>query len=281
MAFRKSVFFSLAMSVLFACSLSFPSFALAALSQTNLLDQVDAVNTVGSISVTSGSFTPPDNSLIVLHVGLVSFNGDVTGGLSVSGGGLTWTRRAGPNGANIGSYFGVHEIWTAPVTTGASMTINITNSHTNDDGVSVALVQVVSFTGYNTGTPVGGIASATNITNPEDADTITLNATPDTNSIVTASRYFNSDTEDSTATEGAGWTEVYDHITGLGYGALEMEVRGSSVSTSVSWADLVDSAYTAWGMSRLAIEIRSASAIAGRIIRLRGGVRLKGGVRFR
>lgn len=238
-----------------------------ALVRTDRLGQsnVSGGSAGAPISATSSSFTPSNNSLIVAAiiiingpVGGVGGVADVRTGLVVSGGGLTWTKRLGPNGGTTANYTAAHEIWTAPVVTGASMTINIAHVDNNGIDPSQANFNVVDFTGYDAGSPIGGTAS--DISTDDGAKTITLSSSPASTSIVFASRNFQSNGNDANATQGAGWTEIYD-LTNFGYGALQSQIRGSSTSTSVAWADLADQAETAWLTSCFAIEIKEAAAV--------------------
>ena len=104
---------------------------------------------------TSGSFTPQDNSLLTVVVGTLGNPGsDWT--MTVSGGGLTWSERKTVIKAN-GAYRNRLSVWTAPVSTGASMQVTVTMS-TSSTNTAVATIQAFSQTGYNTGTPTGATA---------------------------------------------------------------------------------------------------------------------------
>lgn len=226
-----------------------------ALVLTSRLGQIGAGGGVGTLSVTSSAFTPSNSSLLIASIGVVNgpAGGDVQTGLVVTGGGWTWTRRLGPNGGTISGYTAAHEIWTAPVTTGASMTINVAHAGINSvaDPAHVQF-NVVDITGYETSTPIGGTAS--DLSTDTGSKSITLSSSPATTSIVFASRLFQSNGGDSLATVGSGWTELYD-LTDNGYASLQSQYRGSSTSSSVDWVDLVESAETSWLTSCLALEI--------------------------
>lgn len=73
-------------------------------------------------TITSGSFTPPDGSFLVVEINFdqnTAFEGAVS--FSVAGGSLTWNSRA-----DSGQQNGRAVIFTAPVVTGASMTCGVT-----------------------------------------------------------------------------------------------------------------------------------------------------------
>jgi hypothetical protein len=82
-----------------------------------------------ALTATSASFTPASGSLLVLVVNAGEADTNRAGSASVSGGGLTWTKRQengsafNGGGTNTEAYVA---IWTAPVVTGASMTVAAT-----------------------------------------------------------------------------------------------------------------------------------------------------------
>ena len=82
--------------------------------------------TFGTGAYTSASFTPNNNSLLVaVGFGITTANGGMRGtDLTITdSAGLTWTSRAATTASPSWSY-GIR-IWTAPVTTGTSMTVSI------------------------------------------------------------------------------------------------------------------------------------------------------------
>lgn len=112
---------------------------------------------------TSASFTPPDGSLIVVSVGCDTAAGN-SPTISYSGGSLTWTERVYRGDAE--GTAGVVSIATAPVVTGASMTVTIT---VNNMGVSrtsdvAGSVKAWVVTGQNA-SPIGASAENSSITN--------------------------------------------------------------------------------------------------------------------
>lgn len=227
--------------------------ALALTSQTE--------DTTGTISHTTAAFTPPDSCILVAHCGVVNGAGvsDVRTGMTLSGGGLTWTKRAGPNPGLVGTYTSCHEVWTAPVVTGASMTITYSHAGNVGSDRSRATIQVHSFISGTTAPEIGTPNTASGAHDQGDAGvTITLGSAPASSSIVSASRYYSSNGFDPNATPGTGWTELAD-TTYNGYGALQSQYRGSSTSTSVVWNDVSTLAETAWNSSAMAIEVKEAA----------------------
>jgi hypothetical protein len=225
---------------------------------TKLLDSAN-----GTLSVTSGSFTPQSNSLLVVVIGVMACT-DASGppvidtaNSSLSGGSLTWTRRIGVNSGGMSfSYSRCLEIWTAPVGTAASMTLNWTN--TFDQGTFATTeatrvaVQAFSYTDYDTGTPTGATCSDSTLST-SGTGAMTLSGSPASSSWVVLAREINQDgTTDITATPdtGGGFAEIYDvpAVTGSeGYACMETQERTGSTSTSVEWDDINANAQTVFG----------------------------------
>lgn len=217
----------------------------------------------GTLVHTTASFTPPNSSLLVVHCGVVNGanEADVRTGMTLSGGSLTWTLRVGPNGATVSDYTSCHEIWTAPVSTGASMTLVYAHAGDVGNDKSQALIQVHSYTSDTGSAEIGSANIATGAHDQGDASvTITLGSSPSTSSEVSASRYYSSDGGDGNATPATGWTEIYDETaTDNGYGSLQSQIRGGSTSTSVSWDDVMTAPETAWNSSAQAVEVKEVA----------------------
>jgi hypothetical protein len=110
-------------------------------------------------TITSGSFTPADGSLLVCCINFdqsTSVDGtDVA--FSVAGGSLTWTSRA-----DSGQQNGRAAIFTAPVVTGASMTCGVTATGQNGNRRCSAKLYVA--TGQHA-SPIGASAANGSTTN--------------------------------------------------------------------------------------------------------------------
>lgn len=224
---------------------------------------------VGS-GVTSGSFTPSNNSLLVAVIGGEKGSGTLLLGAnsSLSGGSLTWTQRAA-YASTASGYTHIVEIWTAPVTTGASMSLTWSNSAGNgsDDVVSM---QVVDVTGYDTGSPVGAVAAEQA---PDDgAFSATLSATPAASSIVIGALLLESGGGgDLTMVGGSGWTDIYQPGGGgggeAGYACVHTQYRTGLTTTAVPWADVnagPDGTFSGLA-DAAAIEIKEAGGGGGSI----------------
>jgi hypothetical protein len=113
-------------------------------------------------AATSASFTPPDGSLLVLCANMDESPGPNTA--AASGGGLTWTSRVRRGEADSGA--GIAEIWTAPVVTGASMTISLTRGGSDGAGGRRISGKVYIVTGQHA-SPIGANNEADWTTNPQ------------------------------------------------------------------------------------------------------------------
>jgi hypothetical protein len=207
---------------------------------------------VGTGSQTTASFTPADNSLLLAIVSYTGHNltQDKSADITIAGGGLTWTRRL-----YVGTGTGYGQglaIFTAPVDTGASMSLTL------DAGANAIWAygcQVFQYTGYDPASPVGATAM-TNDAVEDGAQSLTLSATPASTSEVLGFYASYPSTTVST-TEGNDWTELYDAGTGE-YTHLHSQARVNVGSTTVSWADVAASGTQVSGIAA-AIEIRAAA----------------------
>lgn len=228
------------------------------LTQTNIQSQLLTESTNVPISVTGATFTPPSNSLLVVSTLMMS--NQANGTETVSGGGLTWTKRLTfVSPIHPSGYEYTQEIWTAPVGTASSMAITVDATGNSGTDPTRVNVQVVAFTGYDMVAPVGATASGSSL--GAGAATITLSAAPATNSVVVATKgTADVNNTNSLATPGTGWTEVFDQATSYGYGDMETQVRTGSNSTAVTWNDMADPAGASlWEASALALEIKAAN----------------------
>jgi hypothetical protein len=207
---------------------------------------VSLVASVAGSGVT-GSFTPANNSLLIAF-GLIGDNGTA----SISGGSLAWTQQK--LAASTGGFTAQAVCWTAPVTTGVSMTVGV--SSTGGGKQNCAVYQA---TGHDTTTPIGVTGSSVvNAGGSTNALSYSLSGAPASSSYVLSG--FSTQTNNDVATgcsagagftldtpsnfETASWTAGVEHVTG-------------TTSTTVSWTDVAigDSAYT---LGAVAVEVRAA-----------------------
>lgn len=213
----------------------------------------------------SGTFTPAANSLLVVAVDVVR-NGTATpwtpSGVTVTGGGLTWTRRAIATGAGPGSPAGDYadsvQWWTAPVggsPTSMSVTVNAT---AGDAAYATSAALIYGYTGYDVASPVGAILQATN--GPTDGLwSPTLGATPAaTSEVLSAFGGITAGAGDVNPEVGSGWTAVGRASTTSLF-CLETQARRGSTSDVCAWSDTSGPSATTglyYGPTSVAVEIK-------------------------
>lgn len=126
-------------------------------------------STATALSITSGSFTPPNNALLVVLYGA---NGGSAQDISITsitntGTGFTWTRRARKN-KNAASNGGAGEpggaeIWTAPVTVSQSMTVTVNGVDTGTGRDKWAKLVVLTGADANALTNVAAASSGSGL----------------------------------------------------------------------------------------------------------------------
>lgn len=226
------------------------------LSRTNLLGQISS-GQFGTGNFTSTAFTPANSSLLVVGVAYVENSGsttDPTTALTISGGSLTWTQQATAVAAPT-AFPSLVKIWTAPVATGASMSVVLSTS-----GRSAGLygVSVVCYTGYNTGTPVGGTASGQQnggFGSAPNAVSLTLSAAPAAGDETFGFVFADKSTSD--ITPGSAFTEI-DDLYNSNWGSAESEIRTGSTSTTVDWVDLRPAGGSLFNFAAVAIVVKAA-----------------------
>jgi hypothetical protein len=216
---------------------------------------VAASNAESTTNLATASFTPRNNSLLVAVVGGAAEDGVPT--VTVTGGGLTWTRRVNVNNnsSNFPSWHTFSEIWTAPVTTGVAMTGTLSVNRFTDGKFMV----VYQYTGHDSASPFGATATGFR----DDATgrwSMNLSATPAVTSDVIATVAINNwdGTGSDNVSYGTGWTELYKN------GAIGAETQGhiqgrAAPNTNVVGWGLVDALEAAGANSTgAALEIKIA-----------------------
>lgn len=216
----------------------------------------------GTGGFTTNSFTPSnDVLLVVIAFAVTETDGAMTGSdLTITdSAGLTWTSRAATS-ACPGWANGIR-IWTAPVVSGASMTVTVDCGAYN---VHTYRVEVYSYSNYSTSTPVGATATGTD----DDGDgpaSMTLSEAPLTSSEVISAVVVSmngSGTYSAVPVSGGGWTELFDSLIEDSWMGCQTMVRSNSDSSSVQWDDLQNGTGPVIGATMAAIEVRDSSASA-------------------
>lgn len=234
---------------------------------TELIDTKIA-DTTGPLSVTTASFTPADGCLLVIGVcATVRANNMDPANSSCTISGLSPTQRTAQSNDTgfLGfSYSSVLEIWTAPVTTGASVTLTFANTVTSFLADGVVAIKVLQVTGQNA-SPIGAVIDSSNNANfasGDGAGSLTLPSSPASSSMVIGFRFFESDAgTDTNATPGATFTEISDNkalASYAGAACLQAEKRTGSTSTTVDWTDVNVEGGAVFSCAAAAIEIVSA-----------------------
>jgi hypothetical protein len=229
-----------------------------ALARTARLAQTSGLNH-GAGAFTSSAFTPSNNSLLIVVASFVA-NGDTgTEGniLTISDSAtLTWTPIAVTTASPNWTY-GIRA-WSAPVTTGASMTLTL-DAGTED--VYLYRAVALDYTGYDTGSPIGGTIVGSDA-DGDGAASITLSSTPASASEVIAFVMKVVSAGVGAVTPGSDFTELSGSDTGVsGWAAFQGQTRTGSTSTTVGWDDL-DVGGSPLGATMLAFEVKAAAGAA-------------------
>jgi hypothetical protein len=185
----------------------------------------------GTGGYTTGSLTIPASSLVVCSIQAMSNGGstDFSASLTISDSvGLTWTPRITVGNATAWSIG--QRVWTAPFTAGGSITITA-DCGAND--IYQYRVHVVSFTGANTSS-IGATASSGSF-GTSGSQSLTLSAGPNSSSYVLG--FLQGDDSGSTgASEGVGWTQLYENYTL--FGTYNSQYITGHTSTTVNWQNI-------------------------------------------
>lgn len=203
--------------------------------------------------LTTGSFTPPNNCLLVVAVSLERENGAHTGVAISDSTGLTWTSHVSAV-ADDGVWFFDLSLWTAQVGTAASMTVTVSETTSND----AVHLQVFAVVGHHVQNPVGATANVNDTT--DETCAMTLSSAPKGDSLVVAARCLGVSSGSSSATPGVGWWELSDENISSWH-KLAAQARFGSSSAAVAWTDVDDANLTDEGLCAVALEINHAPSL--------------------
>lgn len=228
-----------------------------ALSLTAKEDKVSASGH-GTGSFTSDAFTPADNSLLLIIVSHMreSETDTTLGTPNISGGSLEYT----PFGtANLTPQYSTKlTAWTAPVTTGASMTITVDDANNYD--IYTWAIAVIQFTGHDGATPLTGYISSTTGDIGDGAHSLTLTAAPTADDISLIIHGADASNHPQNPTWAANWNEVYDLGTPDGGFGLCVAQRTGSTSTTASVTDVYTAGGTFYKGSMFAVNVKAAAS---------------------
>lgn len=206
---------------------------------------VSSVTGFNVTSIATAAFTPANNSLLVVQACLQSSS---FASLTISGGSLTWTLQKS-SGLSTDGFGHENFIWTAPVGTGASMTVTVSGMAAGGEGV----VDTAYYTEYDTGTPVGATAAGAQAASGSPFN-ITLSGAPALTSEVIGCASGDTSGGASIIGVGSGFTTQFHTNNANDIDSLS-ETRIGSTSTTVGWTST-----SAGVLVGAAIEIRQASA---------------------
>lgn len=223
------------------------------LTRTDYTPSVSPSN-FGVGGYTTPAIVAPDNSLIVMRAGCIPVASDPnahSANLTITDSlGLTWTSRVNVDGP---SYTYGQRVWTAPVTTGGSMTVMLDT--VSDSPIYVYIVEPFAYTGYDTTTPVGATGTTTDV-DGDGAASITLSGTSASTSEVLGFLLTQMNSGTLTVSPGTSFSEIHDTIGHSDWLQIHSQAQVAAIST-VGWND-IEATGDAIDACMCAIEIRAA-----------------------
>lgn len=201
---------------------------------------------VGTASVSTNSFTPPANSLLVVIVGMMG--GDTSGDLgqpTISGGGLTYSfigQARGESSWSIRNNAFYAQVGSNPT----SMTITVDDN--DNQFIWSYYITVMAYTGYDTSNPVAGFVTSNTTDIGDDGETQTLANAPSMQDNTLLS-IFGDESPSSATALSSGWSAVWDP------GQFYVADRSNSNNRSVVVTDVADSP---WKSSMLSFIVKAA-----------------------
>jgi hypothetical protein len=230
-----------------------------ALARVNRHQQT-STTAFGAGPFTTTGFTPASSSLLVARIGAVSNSNDAMQGsdLAISDSvGLTWTPRIAST-THPGWGYG-ERIWTAPIVTGALMTLTADAGTFN---IHDYRVEVYEYTGHDVASPVGATAVGSDA-DGQGAAQIILSAPPALTSQVLAFCQTLVGSGSGSVTPGnSPWAELFD-VPVSGWTCWQSQVRTGSASTAVDWVNILATGGAGGGAVLTALEIKEAGGGGG------------------
>lgn len=228
-----------------------------ALSRTDFA--VDSRVGNSAADYTTGAFSIPANSLVIVRVSVVTESGNpdnMAAGLTLSAsrGGTPTIILRQDNALNtwgIGSIVSQHQD-----SAGGSTTFTV---GALAGACHVVRVEVFTYTGFDTSTPIQQTKQKTST--GTGADSLTLDSAPASSSEVIGFLYSVMNAGSGSVTFGTGWTEIHDATT-ADWDNIQSQTRTGSTSTTVGWDDIVATGTTIETILQ-AIEVKAAAGGGG------------------
>jgi hypothetical protein len=234
-----------------------------ALTATQRISSTSA-GAFGTGAYTSGSFTPSNNSRLVVDCfAIQEADGGMEGtDLVVSDSlGGTWTAITATNNSPAWSY-GIRS-WSRDIVTGAAMTVSVDTDASNFD-MEFYRLEIYDYTtdlGGGATVTVGGTAIGSDA-DGNGAASVTLSATPASSSIVVGLCMTGLGGASGTITSGAGFTQRVEAVM-ASWAVCESETRTGSTSTTVDWVDVLATGTGFGGSTLMAYEIAETAGAGG------------------
>lgn len=207
-----------------------------------------------SNTLTSSSFTPSDNSLLVVVCTGLLANGGAANFSITDSGSHTWTAIGYQKYTNVwSSAFGV---FYTQISTGASMTVTVDFHATTTDANAGHYFDVIQFTGHDTTTPMKNAYQTGGTAGRSGSFSGTLSAAPASSSyVVTATANDSDGASASNLTPGSGWTQITE--VDLTFLQALSQYRTGSTSTAVDMANFTTNGAYSWVIG--GVEVVAAS----------------------
>lgn len=230
-----------------------------AISATLKQHKLDGNWAPGLSSFAMTAFTPAANSLLLFLMGGVDVNsGTPMQSGTVAGGSLSWSRITY---ANTTGWKGCATAWYALVG-GSPASTTVTWTAAGSAYLGSASAGLWEITGHDTGTPIGGSASAANQAG-DGAVSLTLSAAPASGDYTFALVHVDAATSGTYAvTPGSTFTEAGDtYSTATAIAAeTQIQTRTGSTSTTCDWVDVQTGTGTTYSSGVVGVVAKVASS---------------------
>lgn len=208
----------------------------------------------GDFAGTSGAFVPANNSVLVVEFLVDTGAGTTPTNITISGGGLTWTPQVA-RGDSEGTA-GFVAIYTAPVTTGESMTVSVTVLDVGVTGGTRGRAKCYIVDDPHATTPIGNVGENSSTTN-NWTPTGFITTTAANSYVFVAASEWNA----LGAATSSDLDEEGQHLSGIISGLFGFKTVASAGATSVN-LDAAGSSAADWNAVGLEILVAAGAAAA-------------------